>query len=475
MDRLRCHVFFSLTFYLSHVMRFFLGQNWYNVHESNEACQNGRRKNVCLQTILPDYILIGRMPVTEKSEAKSRAARAQAQDANAITSASLYGVNEMRQSSIIIHKGRRDEKYQIYIEDYVLSYLKEETSTLELSPFYFYGFRENNNKRYIIYGAGRDKQLEVFDKYSLLSEIGCRLTQAGPVFLIREGDNLYEIKGYEVFYQDNKEMQSYLIDLKRKVNAGSPVVEEDDRVHSRHVNNADMQRTVPNKVSQNKMSSNEAMPGKVPHSMLSVQLGVILVALVAIVINSTNSYDKMEQLNRSASEVFFAIENQEAENVTDIGSGQDEIVVERNTMQDGMTPEVMQPEEPNSDAAVSDSGREEEVLKLVVLENNEQAEENQDEDLSETEDNENKLTTDEKAAAEETDRDESQPEESGESDEVEALSRNVARSYEVERGDTLYTISKKIYGDITYVEKICEINSISDPDHIRYGQKIILP
>lgn len=381
----------------------------------------------------------------------------------------------MRQPSIIIHKGRRDEKYRIYIEDYVLSYLKEETNTLELSGVYFYGFRENNNKRYIIYGAGREKQLAVFDKFSLLNEIGCRLTQAGPVFLVREGDDLYEIKGYEVFYQDNREMQSYLIDLKRKINEGRPIDEESDRTRVSYVNDVDAQKAAPHIVSANKASPNETTPGKVPHGMVSVQLGVILVALVAIVINSTNSYDKMEQLNQSASEVFFAIENQEAENVTGIGGGQDEIVVERNTGQDEMVPEVMQPEEPNSDEAVSDSGREEEVLKLVTLENNEQAEENQGEELFGTEDNDGRVAADVNDASGETDRDKSQPEESGESDEVEALSRNVARSYEVERGDTLYTISRKIYGDTTYVEKICEINSISDPDHIRYGQKIILP
>ena len=60
-------------------------------------------------------------------------------------------------------------------------------------------------------------------------------------------------------------------------------------------------------------------------------------------------------------------------------------------------------------------------------------------------------------------------------EEVEALSRNVARYYKVERGDTLYTISQKIYGDTDHVQKICELNQITDPDRIRDGQKIILP
>ena len=60
-------------------------------------------------------------------------------------------------------------------------------------------------------------------------------------------------------------------------------------------------------------------------------------------------------------------------------------------------------------------------------------------------------------------------------DGVEALSRNVARYYEVERGDTLYRISKKVYGDTSHVKRICEVNQITDPDNICYGQKIILP
>lgn len=32
----------------------------------------------------------------------------------------------MRQSSIIIHRGKKEEKYEIYVEDYVISFLKRE-------------------------------------------------------------------------------------------------------------------------------------------------------------------------------------------------------------------------------------------------------------------------------------------------------------------------------------------------------------
>lgn len=353
----------------------------------------------------------------------------------------------MEQSSVIIHKGGREDKYQIYIEDYVLSFLKEETGTLELSEFYFYGFREKNGGKYIIYGAGRDRNLAVFDKYDLLDEVGCRLTQAGPVFWIKEEDGTkYELKGYEVFYQDNREMQNYLINQKND-GAGS------------------VQGSRTKRAERFTYAERTEHPGttarRTPHNVITVQLGVILVALVAIVINSTNSYDKMQELNQSAEEVFFAMENQEAENVTAPGDGKAEIVVER------------------------DVTTEEDILKLATLENEEQTEEQNEKNTGvQTEGQTEEQGESEAAegAGVQSNADEGDSGKDGlgqnisdETDEVEALSRNVMRYYEVERGDTLYTISRKIYGDTAYVEKICELNQITDPDNIRYGQKIILP
>ena len=378
----------------------------------------------------------------------------------------------MRQSSIIIHKGKREEKYEIYIEDYVMSFLKGETGALDLTELYFYGFRESDNKRYIIYGAGRDKGLHVFDKYSPLDEIGCRLTQAGPVFLVREETGLYEIKGYEIFYQDNKEMQSYLIDWKKESAHDAKVSKADKTVQNMYTDETDGKKAGSQRDAKNKV------PHKSPHSAISVQLGIILVALIAIVINSTNSYDKMNQLNQSASEVFFAIENQEAEDVPETDDGQNEIVVERNAAQ-----EDVQQDKPDNDTAASDLAQEEDVLKLVALENKEQTAGLESEDLPEAEQNVedaeqttiNEDPSEEVATSEPEQQEENQGVDLGEPEEVEALSRNVTRYYEVERGETLYTISRKIYGDITHVQKICELNEISDPDHIRYGQKIILP
>ncbi len=40
----------------------------YNMHESNEQCQNGQRQIACLQANLELTILIGRKPVNEGTE-----------------------------------------------------------------------------------------------------------------------------------------------------------------------------------------------------------------------------------------------------------------------------------------------------------------------------------------------------------------------------------------------------------------------
>lgn len=48
-------------------------------------------------------------------------------------------------------------------------------------------------------------------------------------------------------------------------------------------------------------------------------------------------------------------------------------------------------------------------------------------------------------------------------------------SYTIAQGDTLIAISIKMYGDDSMVDAICELNQIEEPDDIKIGQKILLP
>lgn len=388
----------------------------------------------------------------------------------------------MRQPSIVIHKGRREEKYEIYVEDYVLSFLKEKMGMPDAAEVFFYGRREKGGRRYTIYGAGQDRSLAVFGKYELLEEISCRLTQTDPVFLIKEADNTYEVKGYTVFYYENEEMQDYLIHRSSVHDDGFSDRKSITSVLPGH-------------------SARQAMAGETFHgkegnrtgamrySVISLQLGFVFIVLVAIVINSANSYDKMNQLNQSAQEVLFVMENQEAEEPSE--TEKNDIVVERdmlqnNTLQDNVLQENKsdkagekveeQPEKSAEDSGETEKGTQGVTEEAGTSETGEMetAVETREKDgersgaESQTEQSENQADT---VRDQENNGQEAMEEEEG----VEALSRNVARYYEVERGDTLYMISQKIYGDTAHVKKICEMNEITDPDDIRYGQKIILP
>lgn len=48
-------------------------------------------------------------------------------------------------------------------------------------------------------------------------------------------------------------------------------------------------------------------------------------------------------------------------------------------------------------------------------------------------------------------------------------------TYEVAKGDTLYGICVRFYGNLHRAKEICELNHIEDMNNILYGQKILLP
>lgn len=386
--------------------------------------------------------------------------------------------------------------YAVYIEDYVLSYLKREMDSLELSEIFFYGKRENGGRKFLVYGAGRQKQIVAFADYELLDELVCRLTQAGPVFMVREKNGDYKTCGFQTFYANNEAMQNYLIEWTSSLDKNPK-----DSTADFSFKRAGL--TEPREAASAVRASFETADKGKSGSAISAQLGLILVVLVAIVISSTNSYHKMERMNQSAREVFFAIENQEAgqeserndagEKVGEKAAQQEkstEILVERNAETEDISVEdAVRAENAAQAADGAERGGQSETDAANGAEKNGQTGADEAESGGRTE-NDNQAGKDTAADSDASvgeedslaEADSKQEETAAGNEESEkedpseeALSRNITRYYEVERGDTLYTISQKIYGNASRVEQICEINKISNPDRIREGQKIILP
>lgn len=357
--------------------------------------------------------------------------------------------NRMETTDIVLHKGEKDEKYQLYVEDYVMSYLKN-YGNLDDRNIFFFGRSEQKDKKYYIYGAGRQEQISYFVEYELLREITCHYETDMPVFSVREDTGNYDLAGYYIFYHSNEAMQSYMIEQRKLLqDEEKDKTKEDIQMQERQRRTEAIQLKSKSKGMPETVFK-EKNPEKSRGGLMAVQLAAIFVILAAIIINSTNSYTKLSDLNQAATEVFFAMENEKAADVQEKTDVQEEI---------DMTGGV--------------------VLRLEDIdakfeEENQAAQKEETEDEKAEEETINLTEEETNLTEEET---EAEIEESGAEEETarQAFARNFAEYYQIEKGDTLCTISIKMYGDASKVNEICELNKISDPDHIKYGQKILLP
>ncbi len=175
----------------------------------------------------------------------------------------------------------------------------------------------------------------------------------------------------------------------------------------------------------------------------------------------------MEELNQAAVEVFFAIEN---EDVAETNTSIEESVAIDDSAEPEQAEEVVQMEGTTlylteldehvveENAAIVDKETEDKDTETTIEATRTESIEEVKTEGAETVDE----AVTEVAAIEDTGS-------------TEAVARDFAQYYQIEKGDTLYTISQKVYGNTSKVEEICELNQINDPDNIKYGQKILLP
>lgn len=361
-----------------------------------------------------------------------------------------------------VHK--KENGYFIYVEGYVLSYLQEKAQE---GAACFFG--RHAGQRYEIYGAGDREEIAAFQEYARLPELSCSMCGGKPVFTVKQGGRSYEIAEYGVFYQENEAMQQYLLECQRET--GEKKTEKSGEQ--------------PPQASREKTGQRQGW--------FSVQLAALFLFLVAIVITSTDNYDKLLQLGKSARDVLFMVENQSTQQTADTRETADAVTITVEAEDDGEgtvnAGEVIV-EQTASDAAGAE-GMDEQALSEKDSQPETEAEqpETKTAQLETTSALEPESSQPETVSAPETGTATSgaasvsetaeMAEEQGEMNDgegnVEALSRNLTRYYEVEKGDTLYTICREIYGDTAKVREICDLNQIADPDDIRYGQKIVLP
>lgn len=233
-------------------------------------------------------------------------------------------------------------------------------------------------------------------------------------FYIYKYRDMMECSGHYVYYEKNVEMQNYMIATRKKVGfTPSEIIE--DRVTK---NFRSMIREKNEKAEQKN------------HSRLVYAMSTFLVLVIVVIgVTMLNNYDKMQNVQNSI----------------DVLPGEESKKDEDKTVE-----------------ALGDN-----VTSLIDKE---------EETDTETDQTETQETEPEKTQPEETQPEEGQAEGTQSDDKkTETTIITAPKTYIVKKGDTLETISRETYGDVSHVDAICELNGLDDGNFIFIGQKLLLP
>lgn len=285
---------------------------------------------------------------------------------------------------------------------------------------------------------GKDKILFLYDKEE----------NEEAFYIANTLGDLKKQSGYYIFYEKNEAMQNYMIDK----NTGEKVEEE---------RRDEAMEKVREIIAHKEPLKNEK-------KMMNLMYGASTVlAAVVLVIGATmlDNYDKMKNMEKTLSVISSSLDKEDTETgdvvkVEQINGNTERVETEGS--KDAKN-EYMEQSEEETETVKDDEQQ--------TPDNEPQKEE--DKDASEK-DSESEIVKEE-PKKEEPKKEESKKEQKEQKEETKAVNAPVAREYVVKDGDTLASISYKLYQTYTYVEKIQKLNEIDDSDIIYAGQKLQLP
>lgn len=390
--------------------------------------------------------------------------------------------------------GEADAKCKIYVEDYVVSFLKQlnplaRDKTMAAA---LYGRRETEEDRtyLFVYGAGKldfiQKEIrhlsqaqkqeiervrrQYFSDYEFL---GYRILDGEMVggFHICEQDICRYVAGYAQFYEKNEAMLSYMLESRQEEAAPESVDQEKyDRVRERQEHRRSAYAEQHRMVSRESTKKDKKKTGLTQYHGLQATAAVVFVLLCGLGF-------LMNQSLAEGGEFSFEKLKQNFQ----------ERVLPEETMVAGtdIQVEVLKAQDRLSDAvAMENQGRktEEDFLQEETA------------DISENEENQGEIITDTMVPQAEPEQEEgASPQETEvvleketeaatevteeiiQASEAVPSDETAPEAYTVCKGDTLTGISIRTYGNEGHVQQICAANNIMNPDDIKAGQKILLP
>ena len=440
----------------------------------------------------------------------------------------------------VVQAGDVDPCHKIYIEDYVYTYLSQNRSGDKSADFCLYGKTETEGevRYYFIYGAAKEGpgwEMTARRYFSRQIRIGEASVDEQEAWLFFEDGYATPLEGYFIFYEQNEDMQSYLIavhqnqpgetvqevrpravrspEKSRRVyesTAEPPEEKETAGAEPRRIrrfpHNYNVEPEIEKESGQEKvMQAAETYSRKRPDSQqmnsrrstvshssfFSRAAGLaILLVLCVIGVTSINRYNDMKEAGNMFAGAAGQLDNNGEEKAA-AGSGENtgfQIEEKQAALPDtdnGTAGESISlpvisssvngtaPEEQQSLPDAANTG--EQQVQNSVPET--QAPAGQSPEDSQ---NSGQAAADQDTAAAEGQNTpaesdaEVQPASDITSDAV-AASAQIPSSYIVQSGDSLALICRRFYGNLDKMDEICELNSISNPNRLTPGQKILLP
>ena len=404
----------------------------------------------------------------------------------------------------VMQIGTGSPNVKLYMEDYVHTFL-ERCQGKETCLAFGQQEEKDGIRYYLIYGVEKETDFRRgnFPYFQKLERIGkIEKKEAAVRFWTVRGEEI-QIGGYFIFYEQNEEMQAYMIaereqsrpaDVeeervmeaisarreKRKAEAAADAARGITASRASAPNTASGRKTVLSRLGALKAAAptlNAASRKTAFGTAYQARLGstgalfpklcrigclVLLLVLVGTALTSVNQYPDMKAVSALLAGAVRNTKN-ETEN-TSPGLIVEETVGWNSSdemAQSAALDEATQADDATGAAntAMDDEVTDNRTAGNVMTDNATADSATAD---SATVDSQNAVTTDADAAA---------------SDSFPQVQEALAHpeSYQVQKGDSLIAISRRFYGTDEKVIEICRLNNIKDPNQIQPGQNILLP
>lgn len=418
----------------------------------------------------------------------------------------------------VMQIGTGSPNVKLYMEDYVNTFL-ERCQGKETCLAFGQQEEKDGIRYYLIYGVEKETDFRRgnFPYFQKLERIGkIEKKEASVRFWTVRGEEI-QIGGYFIFYEQNEEMQAYMIAEreqsrpaaveeervmeainarreKRKAEAAADAARGITASRASAPNTASNRKTVLSRLGALKAAAptlnaasrktafgttyqaRSGSTGALFPKLCRIGCLVLLLVLVGTALTSVNQYSDMKAVSTLLAGAVRNTKN-ETENISpgliveetvgwnssdemaqsaalDEATQADDETGAANTAMDGEVTDNRTADSVMPDSVMSDSVMPDSIMSDSVMA-----------------DGQNAVTTD--ADAESSTVRQSASASDSFPQVQEALAH--PESYQVQKGDSLIAISRRFYGTDEKVIEICRLNNIKDPNQIQPGQNILLP